>query len=199
MAFEQCGLLKGWVMQGQMSYVQIHSIPFLLGQWEGTKVFDPQRPMGAGFSCCPDIGGNAGWHAHADVCASFCTVLPAPQQTKQQNPKGQINSHKNNPPQLSTILGHPGLGEAAASGPVQAQLGSRRARIVVFGDGGSCCGVPSSLEVISSVCLLEHIAVQGSPRSELLFFDVFTEREKRKPAPIPIFFFFTESWLGASH
>lgn len=55
--------------------------------------------------------------------------------------------------------------------------------------------VLSSLEVISSICLLEHITVQGCPRSELLFFDVFLEREKRKQALFP----FLQRWLGASH
>lgn len=103
MAPEECGLVKDWVRQGQMTYGQIHTLPHLLGQWQDTKVCDPQSPVGA--------GPHVTWTAveMPPSMPSQVSMLPfvlypnPPKQTKQ--PSGLL---------VSTFLGPSGQGEKSA-------------------------------------------------------------------------------------
>lgn len=148
-----------------MTYGQIHTLPHLLGQWQDTNVFDPQCLRGSWPPCDLDIGGNTG---QPGVYASFCPVSKPSKQTEQPNALSGLL--------FPTILGHPGQGEEWA-GAAQA-LGSRRASIVsVVGQEWWRAQLsPSNFQCLS----LDHTAVQGCPKSKLLFFSLFVEREKRK-------------------
>lgn len=85
MASEEYGLVKDWVRQGQMTYGQIHSLPHLLGQWQDTKVFDPQSPVGAG----PMLPGQW-WKCRLACPAQYLCFLLSCTQTLPNKPNNPL-------------------------------------------------------------------------------------------------------------
>lgn len=146
-----------------MTYGQIHTLLHLLGQWQDTNIFDPQRLCG---SWAPMFSGH-GWK-----CWPACTFLSCTKTLpNKQNNKATLGSN------VFLYSRAPEQGEELA-GAAQVPLGGRRASLmVVVGQAWWCAQLsPSNFQCLS----LDHTAVQGCPKSKLLCFDLFVEREKRK-------------------